>query len=146
MQLKCVIFGRDQGHCRFKSVIPLKKLSSFAMLDVCSVTTLNIKSLLVTNFIIIKFLFSIGYQTLWLHLAALEKCCLYDWPLLQTDYFALHMKIYPDSNLLSYYCDNHYHHRAAAYMYLQDYIKAKNDCKVAVKINPQYSRAYHRLG
>lgn len=36
--------------------------------------------------------------------------------------------------------------RAAAYMYLQDYIKAKKDCKVAVEMNPQYSRAYHRLG
>ena len=31
-------------------------------------------------------------------------------------------------------------------MYLQDYAKAKKDCEVAVEMNPQYSRAYHRLG
>ena len=37
-------------------------------------------------------------------------------------------------------------HRAAAHMYLQDYAKAKDDCKVAVEKNPGYANAYHRLG
>ena len=42
--------------------------------------------------------------------------------------------------------NNYHYYRAAAYMYLQDYAKAKKDCEVAVEMNPQYSRAYHRLG
>ena len=37
-------------------------------------------------------------------------------------------------------------HRAAAHMYLQDYAKAKEDCKIAVEKNPGYAKAYHRLG
>ncbi|XP_065904749.1 small glutamine-rich tetratricopeptide repeat-containing protein alpha-like [Dysidea avara] len=36
--------------------------------------------------------------------------------------------------------------RAAAHMYLQDYAKAKEDCKIAVEKNPGYAKAYHRLG
>ena len=41
---------------------------------------------------------------------------------------------------------NHYFIRAAAYIKLENYDKGTEDCKKAISLNPDYARAYGRLG
>jgi len=40
----------------------------------------------------------------------------------------------------------YYSNRAAAFCYLADYVKAMNDCRRSIDLNPMYEKAYSRLG